>query len=56
MFFYYFPEQETFEEEISYYFPCGEVAPPGSDWLASKECGVGHELEVEYDYAFRISN
>ena len=56
MFFYYFPEQETFEEDISYYFPCGEIAPPGSDWLASKECEAGHEPEVEYDHALRISN
>ena len=56
MFFYYFPEQETFEEDISYYFPCGEVAPPGSDWLASRECGTESEPEVEYDEAYRISN
>ena len=56
MFFYYFPEQVTFEEDISYYFPCGEVAPPGSDWLASRECDAGFEPEVEYDQSLRISN
>ena len=33
-------EQETFEDDISYYFPCGKIEPPGSDWLASKEKSV----------------
>ena len=34
-------EQETFEEDISYYFPCGKIEPPGSEWLASKGSALG---------------
>ena len=36
-----FSEQETFEEDISYYFPCGKIEPPGSEWLASKGSALG---------------
>ena len=36
-----FSEQETFEDDISYYFPCGKIEPPGSEWLASKGSALG---------------
>ena len=44
MFYYYFPEHESLEKDIAYYFPCGEVVPPGDDWLSSNpseesDCG-----------------
>ena len=29
-------KDEEVEEDISYYFPCGKVEPPGAEWLASK--------------------
>ena len=35
-----FSEQETFEDDKAYYFPCGKIEPAGSDWLASKEKSV----------------
>ena len=35
MFYYYFPEHESLKKDIAYYFPCGEVVPPGDDWLSS---------------------
>ena len=35
MFYYYFPEHESLKSDIAYYFPCGEVVPPGDDWLSS---------------------
>ena len=33
LFFYYFPQGETFDEDITYYFPDGTNQPPGADWL-----------------------
>jgi len=33
MFFYYFPEHESFDHDITYYFPDGTNQPPGADWL-----------------------
>ena len=35
MFYYYFPEHESLKKDIAYYFPCGEVIPPGDNWLSS---------------------
>ena len=44
MFYYYFPEHESLKKDIAYYFPCGEVVPPGDDWLSSDPTGDHSEI------------